>query len=83
MVRAVHGSVRETRRLPIPAHASVGPVVENLGTPVREPMLADVLVFRRKVIDPKSGKAELRGHTALKTRGGFMCTAAIKTIAFA
>src|SRR6185436_14427813 len=35
------------------------------GTPVREPMLADVLVFHRKVIDPKSGKAALYGHTAL------------------
>ena len=37
---------------------------KSWGTSVREPMLADVLVFHRKVISP-TGKPELRGHTAL------------------
>ncbi|HTD83795.1 MAG TPA: TIGR02594 family protein [Gemmatimonadaceae bacterium] len=38
---------------------------KNWGTPVDEPMLSDVLVFRRKVINPSTHKPELRGHTGL------------------
>lgn len=32
------------------------------GVPVDVPMLGDVLVFRRKLIDPETRRVELRGH---------------------